>query len=143
LPDPPHLQEADVNLGKLLEMVEATLDLDELQHHNFVIKADYDDKLRRIKTSLDAVRDNLDDEHRRVGKQLNIDITKRLHLENHSSYGYCFRVTRTVRMLPELSTRRADPPHQDAKVLSNDKKSYREIATTKVGEPDRVSLASR
>ncbi|PWN39386.1 putative DNA mismatch repair protein MSH2 [Ceraceosorus guamensis] len=103
-------------LSRFLEMVEETLDLDELEHHNFVIKAGFDDRLQSIKASLDTVRDNLDNEHRRVGKDLNMELDKKLHMENHSTYGYCLRLTRA-----------------DAKVLSGKKKGYIELATIKNG----------
>jgi DNA mismatch repair protein MSH2 len=33
-------------------------------------------------------------EHRKVGEELNLDIEKKLHLENSQNHGYCFRVTR-------------------------------------------------
>lgn len=109
------IREADGNLAKLAKMVEATLDLDELQNHNYSIKPDFDEKLMRIKAKLDNVRDRLDAEHHRVGKDLGMELDKKLHLENHSSYGYCFRLSRA-----------------DAKVL-NSKSSYRELATIKSG----------
>lgn len=77
-------------------MVEATLDLDELTNHNFVIKPDFNDRLRNIKERLDEVRDNLDDQHAKAGRDLGMELNKKLHLENHSTYGYCLRVTRNV-----------------------------------------------
>jgi len=45
------------------------------------------------------VRDGLDEEHRKVGKDLNLDLDKKLHLENSQNYGYCFRLTKNVSML--------------------------------------------
>ncbi|KAN0065878.1 MSH2 protein [Thecaphora frezii] len=102
-------------LAKLIELVEATVDLEELAAHNFVIKPDFDAGLKQIKEALDDVRDKLDDQHRLAGKELKMDIEKKLHLENHSSYGYCFRVTRT-----------------DASLVRN-KKGYHDIATVKGG----------
>ncbi|PWN30108.1 putative DNA mismatch repair protein MSH2 [Jaminaea rosea] len=109
------LREHDENLAKLVEMVEATLDLAELEHHNFVIKPDFDEKLRRIRDELDAVRDQLDEEHRSAGKELKLELDKKLHLENHSSYGWCMRVTRS-----------------EASALKG-KRGYSEITTIKGG----------
>ncbi|EPQ31019.1 uncharacterized protein PFL1_01208 [Pseudozyma flocculosa PF-1] len=109
------LRAHDEALAKLTELVEATVDLDELASHNFVIKPDFDAGLKQIKEALDDVRDKLDDQHRAAGKELKMDIEKKLHLENHSSYGYCFRVTRT-----------------DASLVRN-KKGYHDIATVKGG----------
>ncbi|EST05312.1 DNA mismatch repair protein MutS, core [Kalmanozyma brasiliensis GHG001] len=102
-------------LTKYNELVEATLDLNELTHHNFVIKPDFDDNLRQIKEALDDTRDKLDEQHRLAGKELRMDTEKKLHLENHHVYGYCLRVTRT-----------------DAGLVRN-KKGYSDIATVKGG----------
>ncbi|KAL9709930.1 MSH2 protein [Leucoagaricus gongylophorus] len=107
------LREHDSQLGKYSEMVEATLDLEELDKHNYVIKPDYDDRLSELAKSLREVRDGLDNEHTSVGEDLNIELDKKLHLENHQVYGYCFRVTKS-----------------DAKGLS---KQYIELGTNKSG----------
>lgn len=109
------LEELQGHLSKLVEMVEITIDLDELAYHNYVIKPEFDDRLRTIKEQLDQVRDRLDEQHVAVGRDLNMDTDKKLHLENHTSYGYCFRVTRN-----------------DAGVLKN-RKGYLDLGTVKGG----------
>jgi DNA mismatch repair protein MSH2 len=77
-------------------MVEATLDLDELDNHNYVIKPDYDERLQQLAERLKKVRDGLDSEHAVVGDDLDMELDKKLHLENNQVYGYCFRLTKTV-----------------------------------------------
>jgi DNA mismatch repair protein MSH2 len=78
-------------------MVEETIDLEELdKHRNCVLKPDYDQELMEIRQQLESTRDGLDAEHRRVGRDLNLDIEKKLHLENHQVYKYSFRVTKAV-----------------------------------------------
>ena len=93
-------------------MVEQTLDLDELDNHKYVIKSDYDPKLRELSKKLAQViffhisnmfilkylkiRDELDKEHVEVGSDLGIELDKKLHLENNQVYGYCLRVTKNV-----------------------------------------------
>ena len=91
-------------MSKYSEMVEQTLDLDELENHNFVIKPDYDERLRTLADRLADVRDGLDAEHRRVGKAVDLDLDKKLHLENSQQYGYCFRVSKNVRDHAEWSS---------------------------------------
>lgn len=106
------LQEYQASLGKYAEMVEQTIDLKELDNHNYVIKPDYDPRLRELagkltKVCLTAqskqrltyrqVRDGLDEEHREVGLDLDLELDKKLHLENNPVYGYCFRLTKNVR----------------------------------------------
>jgi DNA mismatch repair ATPase MutS len=118
----PHLsdqqQESDSSLSKYAEMVEQTLDLSELDNHNYVIKPDYDERLQELATKLAEVctmlvfvseveillayaqiRDGLDQQHRDVGRDLDLELDKKLHLENSQNYGYCFRLTKNVRLI--------------------------------------------
>lgn len=77
-------------------MVQQTLDLDELENHNFVIKPDYDEKLQELADKLKVVRDGLDSEHKKASRDLELELDKKLHLENSQTYGYCFRVSKNV-----------------------------------------------
>jgi DNA mismatch repair protein MSH2 len=73
----------------------------------------------------------LDEEHRDVGRDLDIELDKKLHLENSQAYGYCFRLTKNVSLAPQIT-----PSSililslQDAKGLA---KKYIELGTTKSG----------
>jgi DNA mismatch repair protein MSH2 len=90
-------QEHNSNLEKYSEMVEQTLDLSQLSQHNFVIKPDYDERLQELADKLIELRDGLDEEHRKVGKDLGLELDKKLHMENSQVYGYCLRLTKNVR----------------------------------------------
>lgn len=50
------MQEYETNLGKYAEMVEQTIDLDELENHVYVIKPDYDPRLQELAAKLTEVR---------------------------------------------------------------------------------------
>ena len=91
-----HFEEYAATLDKYAEMVEQTLDLSELERHNYVIKPDYDPRLRELADQIGAARDGLDEEHRDVANDLNLELDKKLHLENSATYGYCFRLTKNV-----------------------------------------------
>ncbi|KAJ6578594.1 DNA mismatch repair protein [Mycena sp. CBHHK59/15] len=82
------------SLAKYAEMVEQTIDLEELDNHNYVIKPDYDERLGELAEKLAEVRDGLDKEHKTVGRDLELELDKKLHLENSQTYGYCFRLTK-------------------------------------------------
>lgn len=84
------------SLAKLEEMVETTVDLQALDNHEFIIKPEFDDSLRIIRKKLDKLKYDMELEHRRVGKDLNQDMEKKLFLENHRVHGWCFRLTRNV-----------------------------------------------
>lgn len=88
------LRELSNSLVKLEEMVETTVDLDALDNHEFIIKPEFDDSLRVIRKKLDKLRYDMDVEHRRVARDLNQDMEKKLFLENHRVHGWCFRLTR-------------------------------------------------
>ncbi|PPQ85022.1 hypothetical protein CVT25_010411 [Psilocybe cyanescens] len=107
------IKECESSLEKYGEMVEQTLDLKELDNHNYLIKPDYDPRLQELAEKLAEVRDGLDEEHRKTGQDLELELDKKLHLENNQVYGYCFRLTKN-----------------DAKNLS---KRYIELGTNKSG----------
>ncbi|WVQ85977.1 hypothetical protein IAT38_008145 [Cryptococcus sp. DSM 104549] len=109
------LREHIDKLANYTSMVEETIDLDELANHNFVILPSIDEELQRYRDELLSVRDQLDEEHRRVGDDLGIDIDKKLHLENHQVYKYSFRITKA-----------------EAALIRN-KKNYIDLATQKSG----------
>ncbi|GMK54432.1 hypothetical protein CspeluHIS016_0110180 [Cutaneotrichosporon spelunceum] len=102
-------------LEKFSEMVENTIDLDDLANHNYTLQPSLDSELERIRGELVDVRDQLDAEHRRVGAELAVDIDKKLHLENHHVYKYSFRITKA-----------------EASLLRG-KKQYIELSTQKSG----------
>ncbi|KAI9458862.1 DNA mismatch repair protein [Lactarius psammicola] len=110
-----HLEEHAASLDKYAEMVEQTLDLSELDRHNYAIKPDYDPRLQKLADQISAARDGLDEEHRDVANDLNLELDKKLHLENSTAYGYAFRLTKN-----------------DARVISN-KRKYIELGTVKSG----------
>ncbi|WWC92204.1 uncharacterized protein L201_007158 [Kwoniella dendrophila CBS 6074] len=87
-------REHATNLENYTQMVEDTIDLDELANHNFVLLPSFDDNLQQYKSELLDIRDQLDEEHKKIGRELGLDIEKKLHLENHQVYKYSFRVTK-------------------------------------------------
>ncbi|KAI8143014.1 DNA mismatch repair protein-like protein msh-2 [Fennellomyces sp. T-0311] len=109
------LKDCAARLHKLQDMVEQTIDLDAVEHHEFIIKPDLDESLKDIRERIDHTRNQMNAEHRRVGSKLGLELDKKLKLEKHNLYGYCFRVTRT-----------------DASSLRN-KSEYIEYATQKAG----------
>ncbi|KAJ9104285.1 hypothetical protein QFC20_004567 [Naganishia adeliensis] len=88
------LREHNQSLEQYCTMVEETIDLDELAHHNFVLQAAFDPALEDIKSKLMGVMDGLDEEHDNVANATGIDKEKKLHLEKHHVYGYSLRVTK-------------------------------------------------
>ncbi|KAF7318276.1 DNA mismatch repair protein 2 [Mycena chlorophos] len=88
------LRNFNESLLKYSEMTEQTIDLDEVDRHNYVIKPEYNEKLGELAEKLTKAMNGLDGVHREVSRQLDLEIDKKLHLENNATYGYCFRVTK-------------------------------------------------
>ena len=115
------------DLAKFVELVETTVDLDELDRcvgavltvltsqpqlralitpasvlTAQVIRPEYDaEGLGKIRAKLDELKEDMDEEHKRVAEDLNMDLEGKsaLHLEDDKTYGYSFRLTRKARTL--------------------------------------------
>lgn len=61
-----------------------------------MIKPEHDEGLMSLANKLSEIVDGLDQEHKKVGRDLGMELDKKLHLENNPTYGYCFRVSKTV-----------------------------------------------
>lgn len=88
-------QEHIEKLQKYQEMVEETIDLHS-DPHSWVLLPSLDNDLQRLRDELNEVTVQLDAEHKRVGKDLGVELDKKLHLENHQVYKYSFRITKAV-----------------------------------------------
>ncbi|PQE31743.1 hypothetical protein CJF32_00005060 [Rutstroemia sp. NJR-2017a WRK4] len=89
------LHEYSDSLAKLAEMVETTVDLEAMDHHEYIIKPEFDEGLKIIRRKLDKLKYEMDQEHRAASKDLGQEIDKKLFLENHKVHGWCMRLTRT------------------------------------------------
>jgi DNA mismatch repair protein MSH2 len=90
------LQKVEDQFRKFTEMVETTIDLEELKNHNYMIKPEFNEELQELAGRISEFLNGMDKEHRSVGHDLNLELDKKLHLENNSTYGYCFRVSKLV-----------------------------------------------
>lgn len=85
-------------------MVETTINFEEADRHNYVIKPEFDDDLMAIKTQQEQVVVDLNEQHESVARDLDMEMDgKVLHFEVHQTYGYCFRLTRKVSLCHHIS----------------------------------------
>ncbi|EPY52880.1 MutS protein 2 [Schizosaccharomyces cryophilus OY26] len=82
------------NLTKLIELVETTIDLEALDAHKYIIRAEFDEELLDLRQRLEELENSIFDEHKQAGVDLQQDTEKKLHLEQHHLYGWCLRLTR-------------------------------------------------
>lgn len=85
-----------MDLDAYTQLVEDTVDLNDIHHGHMVLKPTLDNNLEEIQEELVHIRDQLDDEHDRVARDLGVEKDKKLHLENHQVYHYSFRITKAV-----------------------------------------------
>ena len=83
-------------LEKYEELVRETIDLDS-SLHDIVLLPSLDNELQSCRDEMQDALNAMDDEHDRVGRDLGVDIDKKLHLEKHAVYKYSFRITKAVR----------------------------------------------
>jgi DNA mismatch repair protein MSH2 len=91
-------QEHIKSLDPYTQLVEDTIELDDIHHGKTVLKPTLSGDLEQLQQELIVVRDQLDDEHDRVAKDLGVEKNKKLHLENHQVYHYSLRITKAVRL---------------------------------------------
>ncbi|ODV93489.1 hypothetical protein PACTADRAFT_28693, partial [Pachysolen tannophilus NRRL Y-2460] len=114
-----------VKLNKFQELVESTIDLkaldeatsaSQLNSNNLVtVNPEFDENLMAINERLVKVKDEIKKCHRWAAEDLQMEMDKKLKLENHHIHGWCFRLTRT-----------------DSSVIRGDK-NYKELQTVKSG----------
>ncbi|KAL2884666.1 DNA mismatch repair protein msh-2 [Ceratocystis lukuohia] len=109
------MRELSNGLSKLQDLVETTIDLDALDNHEFIIKAQFDEKLKAIRQKLDHTRREMDAEFYSSARDLGQERDKKIFMENHKVHGWCMRLTR-----------------QEAGCIRNNK-DYQECSTQKNG----------
>lgn len=104
-------------LLKFQELVETTVDLKGLSdlNSNFDIRPEFDASLVSINERKQSSLEQIKQLHLQVADDLNMDLEKKLKLEQHQQHGYCLRLTRN-----------------DSVVLRNNK-NYIELQTVKAG----------
>ncbi|XP_063954624.1 DNA mismatch repair protein Msh2-like [Lytechinus pictus] len=88
------LKEILMDFSKFQEMVESTLDLEQVENHEFLIKPDFDENLMVLRTKMDELEDEIKGQINRVAKDLGLEANKTIKLESNNQLGYFFRVTR-------------------------------------------------
>ncbi|ODV85826.1 hypothetical protein CANARDRAFT_27910 [[Candida] arabinofermentans NRRL YB-2248] len=117
------ITEYSTKLIKFQEMIETTIDIASLEEATSAqstssmisINPEFDENLLRINDKIKKIKQGIKDIHSDTADDLNMDIDKKLKLEDHHVHGWCFRLTRN-----------------DSSCLRGNKK-YRELSTVKAG----------
>ncbi|KAL2919102.1 MSH2 protein [Polyrhizophydium stewartii] len=123
------LREYAESLRKLQELVETTVDLEAVENHEYLIKADFHEELQDTRARMNEVLAALQPEAERVAVSLGVEFEKRLKFERNSQYGHHLRLSRAdaskIRGKPEfleMSTQKAGVlfTTQKLRMLSNE-----------------------
>ncbi|KAH9570808.1 hypothetical protein CY35_02G060500 [Sphagnum magellanicum] len=82
------------HLGKFDGLVEAAVDLEQLQNGEYIISAGYDSSLQDIKKERDSVEQQIQRTHQQAADDLGLPTEKSLKLDKSSQWGYVFRITK-------------------------------------------------
>ncbi|KAL6450164.1 MSH2 DNA mismatch repair protein MSH2 [Candida maltosa Xu316] len=102
-------------LARFCELVETTITLDIDAYEDHKIKPEFDASLVEIDGRMKSALESINQLHADAGDDLNMEINKKLKLEQHQVHGWCLRLTRI-----------------ESVVLRNNKK-YQELQTQKSG----------
>ncbi|KAJ2814863.1 MSH2 protein, partial [Coemansia erecta] len=110
------LLQITTDLADFRSLVETTIDLSMVDSHEYMLRADFDEDLQETMAKMDEEMQRITSEHTRASDDLDLDSTRKLKLEKHTTFGYCLRVSRT-----------------DATRLRNKSTRYFELTALKTG----------
>lgn len=87
------LTDAD-HLSRFIELVETSVDLDQLVNGEYIISAGYDPNLGELKGERDAVEQQINNLHQQTATDLGLPMDKALKLDKGTQYGHVFRITK-------------------------------------------------
>lgn len=92
--DPLEVWTDDNHLNKFIGLVEASVDLDQLENGEYMISSGYDSQLATLKNEQESLENQIHDLHRETASNLDLSLDKALKLEKGTQYGYVFRITK-------------------------------------------------
>ncbi|XP_047330936.1 DNA mismatch repair protein MSH2 [Impatiens glandulifera] len=84
----------DNHLNKFIGLVEASVDLDQLENGEYMISPGYDTKLSELKSELESLEVQIHNLHKQTANDLDLAVDKSLKLDKSTQFGHVFRITK-------------------------------------------------
>jgi DNA mismatch repair protein MSH2 len=84
----------DDHLNKFIGLVEASVDLDQLENGEYMISSSYDPALSALKDEQESLERQIHNLHKQTANELDLPLDKALKLDRGTQFGHVFRITK-------------------------------------------------
>ncbi|KAJ8723319.1 hypothetical protein PYW08_003231 [Mythimna loreyi] len=87
------ISELNEDLGKFLQMIETTVDMDAVDRGDFLVKPSFDEQLQSLSEQLEKMQSSAEKELNKAARDLGLEAGKTIKLDSNPQNGFFFRVT--------------------------------------------------